>query len=91
MQPTQQKDELPPSLSQVQIELLQRIQQGFDGTAQKHLDEFAGIVIQQMTTLTTQVAGQQSQLDRLEAVLKQHEAMHVQEKHRIDANSTGEP
>lgn len=73
--------ELPPALSQAQIELLGRLQTHFAMETPSGLDTFCGMVIQQMEHLMARVEAQDDLLVRLQEQLQRYEAAHQQEKH----------
>jgi hypothetical protein len=74
-------EELPPALSQAQVEMMGTLARSFGEEPQRDLDVFCGMVVQQMDHLMARVEEQDKLLVQLNARLVQYEEAHQREKH----------
>lgn len=83
--------ELPPALSQIQLELLREFVRPF--AFQKSYDhtEFAGLVVRQLDHLVARVAEQDKLLLDIDQKLRQYEVIHMREHHQPVPGETAPP
>lgn len=74
-------DTTPPALSQAQLELMRRLAASFGQEPQEGLDQFGGMVIQQMEHLMARVEAQDQLLVKIQEQLQRYEAAHQREQH----------